>query len=199
MLCRSLVTLAALAATAAAQTQVVRGDIDDQNNIFFLDCANQVRLVSNTVNLRALHDASRQQDIEYEMQVVDVSSGGQRILDVVSAIAIPEQFNMGNLRLGRADRWEFFAPAGTQVAIFLNARVLTVYVPIPGMGAWLFGGGSLAVRQGITDALGRFQFDVQPPSDPALVGIEFTSQSVFRLTNGTIGISNADCKVVRND
>jgi hypothetical protein len=192
-------TLAAVAATAVAQTQVVRGDIDAQNNVFFLDCANQVRLVSNTVDLRALHDASRQQDIEYEMQVVDVSGGGQRILDVISAFAIPEQFNMGNLRFSRAERWEFFAVTGTQVAIFINARVLTVYVPIPGMGAWLFGGGSLPMRQGITDALGRFQFDFQTPNDPSLVGIEFTSQSVFRLPSGTIGISNADCKIVRND
>lgn len=202
MLLRSLATLAtlaAVAATAAAQTQVVRGDIDDQNNLFFLDCAHQVRLVSTTVDLRALHDASRQQDIEYEMQVVDVSSGGQRILQVISATAIPEQFGMGNLRLGRADRWELLAVPGTQVAIYLNARVLTVCVTIPSMGAWLFGGGALLMRQGTTDALGRFQFDFQPPNDPTLLGIEFTSQGLLRLPGGTIGITNADCKVVRNN
>lgn len=191
--------LLALTASTLAQTQLVRGDIEDQNNIFFLDCANQVRLVSNTVNLRALHDASRQQDIEYEMQVIDVSSGGQRTLDVITATAIPEQFNMGNLRFGRSDRWEFFGPAGTIASIWMNARALGIWAPIPGLGAWLVGLPALHIRDGVTDALGRFQFNLQPPTVPDLVGVAFTAQAIYQLPNGFIGISNADCKLVRND
>lgn len=191
--------LLTLAASTFAQTQLVRGDIEDQNNVFFLDCANQVRLVSSTVNLRALHDASRQQDIEYEMQVIDVTSGGQRTLDVISATAIPEQFGMGNLRFGRSDRWEFFSPAGTLVSIWMNARAAGIWAPIPGLGAWLVGLPALHIRDGVTNALGQFQFDLQPPTVPALVGVEFTAQALYQLPSGFIGISNADCKVVRND
>ncbi len=46
-------------------------------------CAS-IRLVSSTVDLQAFDDQSRRQDIEYEMQVVDVTAGP---LDPVARVA----------------------------------------------------------------------------------------------------------------
>ena len=80
-----------LAASAMAQTYRIVGDVDaiQGTNLFELDCTH-IRLVSTTVNLQQLHDASRQQNIEYDMQVTDVSAGGLTILNVLSAVAVYE-------------------------------------------------------------------------------------------------------------
>src|SRR5690606_31444330 len=55
-------SLLLVAALLPAQTQLVRGDIDSipQSNRFRLDCTN-IQLVTSTVNLQQLHDASKQQ------------------------------------------------------------------------------------------------------------------------------------------
>jgi hypothetical protein len=191
--------LASLSVPALAQTQLVVGDVDaiQGTNLFRLDCTN-IRLVSTTVNLQQLHDLSRQQDIEFEMQVRDVSAGGTTTLDVVSARAIPEQFDMGNLRFGRSETWEVFAAPGSPVWMFVNATSQTSYTPLGSFGTWLLGGNALPMANGVASAIGRFQINFTMPTIPALVGASFTSQAVVQ-QGGVFSITNPDCKVVRND
>ena len=188
-----------LATALSAQTQLVRGDVDvvkNTTNVFRLDCTN-ILLTSRTVNLLQLHNASRQQDIEYEMQVRDVSSGGQAILDVVSAKTIKEMFNMGNIRIGRSDTWEVFGPAGSPTAIFITLPVLTSYAPFGNAGTWLLGATPVMFAQGTVSAIGRFQVRYQPPNIPSLVGQTVVGQAAL-IQSGALVLTNADCKEVRS-
>ncbi|MCA8970325.1 MAG: hypothetical protein KDC95_11090 [Planctomycetes bacterium] len=186
-----------LATTATAQTQLVRGDVDSiQNtNRWRLDCTN-IELVSNTVNLQALHDASRQQDIEYEMQVRDVSTSTQTILNVISATTIPQLFDMGNIRLGRSDRWHVLGPQGHLAIVYLTGNASnTAYLPLGSMGTWLLTNFTM-LTGGQIPATGRFEFSLQPPNNASLVGMDFTGQAIT-VGGGTVLITNAQCKTVR--
>ena len=66
---KAVIATAVLASTSFAQLHLVRGDVDSvqNSNTFVLECTN-VQLVSSTVNLRAMHDQSRQNDIYWEMR-----------------------------------------------------------------------------------------------------------------------------------
>lgn len=187
-----------LTAAIPAQLQLVRGDVDavQGTNIFRLECTN-IRLVSQTVNLQALHDASRQQDIEYEMQVRDVSQGGETVLDVVTAKTIPEIFSMGNIRLGRSDTWELFGTPGSAAGMFVTLPAFTSYVPLGPAGAWLVGSQSLIFASGTVNAIGQFQVRFEPPNDPGLVGMVVFGQGVL-VQNGALLLANPDCKEVRS-
>ncbi len=188
-----------LATTLSAQTQLVRGDIDSiQNtNRWRLDCTN-IELVSQTVNLQALHDASRQQDIEYELQVRDVSTSTQTILNVISATTIPELFDMGNIRLGRSDRWHVMGPVGHAAAVYLTGNASnTAYLPLGAMGTWLLTNFNL-LTVGQISALGRYEFNLTPPNNSSLVGLVFTGQAIT-VGAGAISITNAQCKEVRSN
>ena len=198
----ALLTTALFASTAFAQTQLVRGDVDaiQGTNLFRLDCTN-IGLVSNTVDLQALHNASRQQDIEYEMQVVNVSAGGQATLNVVSAVQIPEMFGMGNLRFGRSETWEVFGMPGSATAIFVALPSATSYAPFGAAGTWLMGAQAGLFAQGTINALGRFQVRFQMPTIPGLVGTTVSSQALILEQGGgftTLVITNPGCKDVRS-
>jgi hypothetical protein len=193
-----LCILPLLAGGIAAQTQVVRGDVDgvQGTNRFQLDCT-QIPLVSNSVNLQALHDASRQQDIEYEMQVVNVGTLDNPVLDVRSAVVIAETLDMGNLRFGRSENWRLFGAAGSAFGIFVTERANTSYIPFPGLGAWVVGPTAVLFRSGVMPS-GVFQFSFTMPTLPNLVGVEFTSQAVL-VTGQNLTITHAACKEVRDD
>jgi hypothetical protein len=196
----TLFVLPLLAASALAQTYTIVGDIDaiQGTNLFELDCT-RIRLVSNTVNLQQLHDASRQQDMEYTMQVVDVSAGGLTILNVLSAVAGPEQFNMGNLRFGRTETWDLFGTAGSAFQIFLNARNATSWLPLTGFGnSWFMGPGAVPIFRGTMNA-GFIQIPFQMPTIPALVGVEFSAQTILLSPANVLSLTNPHCRVVRND
>lgn len=188
-----------LASESLAQTQLVRGDIDGIQGTrrFRLQCSANIELVSNTVNLQQLHDASRQQNIEYDMQVTDVSVGGNTILNVVSAVAIPEMLSMGNLRFGRSETWEVFAPSGSPVAVYVNLTANTTYLPLGDLGTWILGSPSVLFRAG-NSVGGQFRFNFTMPTMPELVGTSFTSQALFAAGNDLV-ITNPDCKAVRAD
>ena len=200
LLTKTLLTAAlATAATLPAQTQLVRGDVDGIRNtqgLFQLDCT-QIPLVSNTVNLQQLHDQSRQQDIEYELQVVNIGTPAAPRLDVISANVIPEMFQMGNLRFGRSETWEVLAAPNSQLWILVDARVNTGYLPLGAAGTWVLGPSAVPFAQGATNAFGRFQTRFTMPTLPALVGQEITGQAVIQDGAGFL-ISNPDCKEVRN-
>ena len=194
-----LLASALIAATAGAQTQLVRGDINGirGTNRFLLDCTN-IELVSTTVSLQALHDLSRRNDIEFEMQVVNVSVPGQTVLNVVSATQIPEIFQMGNLRLGRSDTWEVFYTPGSVAGMFVTAEALTSYGPLGPMGTWLLGPTFLPIAFGTTNAAGRLQVDFQPPNNPSFIGADLTGQALILDPTGNLLISNPDCKTVQS-
>ncbi|MEZ5964279.1 MAG: hypothetical protein R3F56_10575 [Planctomycetota bacterium] len=190
-----------LAANAFAQTTYrIVGDIDSiqGTNLFELDCT-RIRLVSNSVNLQALHDASRQQDIEYDMQVTDVSSGGLTILNVLSATAVPEQFNMGNLRFGRTETWDLFGTVGSAYQTWLTTRNATTFLPLPAFGnAWFMGPTGVPVFQGVMNQ-SFIQWGFQMPTIPALVGVEFSAQTILVSPSNVVSLTNPDCRVVRNN
>ena len=195
----TLLTVAILSVPTLAQTQLVRGDVDgiQHTRRFRLKCTN-IELVSKTVNLQALHDASRQQKFEYAMQVRDVSSGGRAILNVLSAKRIPKLFDMGNLRLGRADRWHVLGKPGELALVYLNGGPSTTsYLPLGSLGTWLLGTNALFFNFGRIKATGRFEFWFQPPNVRSLVGTVFTGQAVVASMSGLL-ITNAQCKAVRS-
>ncbi|MCA8956222.1 MAG: hypothetical protein KDC87_09110 [Planctomycetes bacterium] len=187
----------ALASLVPAQTQLVRGDVDSiQNtNRWRLDCTN-IELVSTTVDLQALHNASRQQDIEYEMQVIDVSQPGLPKLNVISARAIPEIFDMGNIRFGRSDTWAVSGAAGSSFGIWITLPQATSYAPFGSWGTWLLGQHPMLFAQGTIPATGRFEFKYQPPTVPAWVGVTIVGQAVV-VQGSSILITNPGCKDIR--
>ena len=194
-----LLAASSLTFAVGAQTQLVRGDVDgiQGTNRFRLDCTANVELISNTVNLQALHDASRQMDIEYEMQVIDVSAGGRTILNVVSAVQIPEIFGMGNLRFGRSETWEVFGTPGSPTAIYVDLTANTGYLPLGNFGTWILGPNAQFFRSGVIGATGQFRFNFQFPTIPSLLGTSFSAQAGI-VQNGAVLITNPDCKEVRN-
>ena len=199
-LTKTLILTAALTAGLGAQTQLVRGDVDGIRNTvnqFQLDCTT-IPLTSATVNLQQLHDQSRQQDIEYELQVRNVGTAANPILDVVSATVIPEMFQMGNLRFGRSETWEVFGTPGATAYMFVDAMGNTRYQPLGAAGTWLLSSAALPVASGPISAIGRFQIRFTMPSIPALVGQTFVGQGAI-VDRSTLTITNADCKEVRND
>lgn len=200
MTLRTITLAASLAFTLpiGAQTQLLRGDVDSisGSNRFQLDCTN-IEIFSNTVNLQQLHNASHQQDIDYEMQVRPGTFGGRFALEVVSAVQIPEQFEMGNLRFNRSESWEAFAAPGTNVFVFVNVPSASAYLPVGPAGTWLIG-NAVPFMQGTTGSTGRFQQRITMPTIPALVGTTFNAQAIFQ-NNGTFSITAPDCKEVRND
>lgn len=189
-----------LATTTFAQTQLVRGDIDgiQGTNQFQLDCT-QIPLTSTTVNLQQLHNLSQQNNIEFEMQVVNVGTPAQPVLNVVSANQIPEMFDMGNLRFGRSETWEVFGVPGSAAFVFMTWRPLTSYLPVGPAGTWVLGGTVLTMGQGTISPIGQFRFNFTMPTIQSLVGFEFTSQAAVVEPTGNLVLTNPDCKEVRDN
>jgi hypothetical protein len=195
----TLCAAAALATTTLAQTQLVRADVDGIQGTqqFQLDCT-QVRIVSTSVDLQALHDQSRQTDIEYAMQVRQVAANPP-VLEVMSATAIPELFGMGNLRFGRTETWEVFGAPGSATAVFIALRSQAGYLPLGAPGAWLLGPNFALLQTGALNGVGRFQFGFQIPAIPGLEGTAISGQAIVIPPGGQPLITNPDCKVVRAD
>lgn len=195
----SLCVTTLLTTSAFAQTHLVRGDVDSiqGSNLFQLECTT-VQLVSSTLNLKALHDASRQKHIEYEMQVKQLDSNPQ-ILDVVSATAVPRTFDMGGLQFGRSEKWEVFGAPGSTTAVFIALRSQTVFEPVGPAGAWLLGPSFGQLMSGMTDSRGRFQFQFEMPKVPGLVGTEISAQAAVVDAAGSMTLTSPDSRVVRAD
>lgn len=180
------------AALLPAQTQIVRGDVEDVPNTasqFILKCTN-IPLVSTTLNLNNFTNGN------WILDVVNVGNATNPVLDVRAATATAKIFDIGNLRLNRADRWEVTAAPGSFALIMLDAMVNTRYTPFGALGTWLLSPGAAHVASGTTNALGKFETSVFVPNLPALVGTTFTGQALVA-AGGNVQISNADCKEVR--
>ncbi len=190
---------ALLATVASAQTQLVRGEVDGIQgtaNLFQLD-ATHIRLVSSTLNLQTLHDATHQNDMQLEMQVVQIGSN-PTTLDVVSANVVPEMFSMGNLRFGDSNTWELFGPSGAQYAVFVNFRANTSYAPIGAAGTWVLGASIGVLQSGTIGPFGQVQFQFTMPDSPSLLGVEVSSQAVMVEGGSNLIITNPDSKTVED-
>ena len=194
-----LIATILFAGGAVAQTQLVRGDIDIIKNttgLFRLDCTAKGAPGATTGNLRGIQDRSRQKDIEYEMQVEVVGNNPVQV-NVLSAKQIPQLMDMGNLRLSRSDRWQVRGVPNSLAAVFMTATSMTSYLPVGPLGTWVLGGNYLLVNFGTIGATGQFQFSLQPPNLPGLIGQSFSTQALVREPSGRVLITNADCKTVR--
>lgn len=180
----------------SAQTQLVRGEVDgiQGTNLFQLKCTT-VRLTSANLNLQALHDLTHQNNVVLDMQVVD-SFGNGSSLEVVAATPVTRNFDMGNLRFGRAETWEVFAAPGSQVWVFVGGGGDTGYTPVGAIGTWLLGPSAVPFLNGTTNATGSARFSVTMPTAPGLVGAVFAAQSVVS-SGGALSVTNAECKEVR--
>lgn len=184
--------LFALTALLSAQTQIVRGDVEDITNTttqFYLKCTN-IPLVSTALNLNTLLANN------WILQVVNVGTAANPILSVQQATATTKVFEMGNLRLNRAARWQINAAPGSFGVMLLDLTARTRYTPLGSIGTWLLSANAGVVASGTTNSLGVFETSVTMPNLPALVGASFTSQALVANANGIL-LSNADCKDVR--
>jgi hypothetical protein len=183
-----------LVATAAAQNQLVRGKVEDvpSTSRFILDCTT-IPLVSSKLNLNALVGQ------QWNLDVINVGSPSQPVLDVQAATAATKIMDMGNLRFGRAERWQVNYTPGSMAGVFVQLTSATSYLPAGALGTWLLGFNSLHVRSGVTNGQGQFEFNLTMPTIPSLVGVSFTSQALVLPPSGSIVVTNPDCKEVRND
>jgi hypothetical protein len=190
---RSLLFLstAFLSALVPAQTQILRGSIEDvqqTQNQFFLDCTN-IPVRSSTLNLNNF--------ISFEaiLQVTNVGTAQNPLLEVHSVTPTTKTFDMGNLRLGRSARWEINAPAGSFGMMFVDFTFNTGYLPFGSAGVWLLGGSAASLASGITNGQNQFEINFTMPNIPSLVGTSFTGQGLIG-DHGTWFFANPDCKVV---
>ena len=193
-----LLVPAALAATLSAQTQTVRGQVENVKNTqnqFFLDCTT-IPLVSSKLNLNLL--AGHQNKQEYVLQVINKGTAANPVLDVQSATPTTKVFDMGNLRIGRSDRWQVRWKPGSDTVIAVTLTSWTGYAPMGPLGTFLLGPNFIIFNSGRVNQLGVFEFSYRPPNIPTLVGTSFTGQALVREPNGFQFLSNPDCKEVRS-
>lgn len=181
--------LCTIAGLAGAQTQTLRGKVEDvrgTQNQFFLDCTS-IPLVSTALNLNAWIG---QQAV---LQVVNVGTTAAPVLRVDAATATTKVFDMGNLRQGQTARWQVNAPAGSFVLIAVDYTSLTGYAPLGGLGTLLLSAGAGVIASGFTNAQHQFEISFFVPTIPGLVGTSFTGQALVG-DHGTWFLSNPDCK-----
>lgn len=189
----ALTTTVLLSATAFAQTITIRGEVEDVQgtaNQFFLD-GTTIPVFSNVLNLNLW------QNQHAILDVVNVGTAAAPMLRIDSATPTTKVMDMGNLRLGETKTWEVFAATGSAAFIFMDWTSNTGFTPIPQFGgAWLMGGQPFLLDGGITFG-GVFQTTFTTPNNPALVGLQVTSQALVG-TQGNWAFSNVDDKTIEN-
>ncbi len=181
----------AAASLLPAQTQTMRGSIEDVRNTqnqFFLDCTN-IPVFSTTLNLNTVISQ------EAILEVVNVGTAQSPRLDVRSVTPTTKVFDMGNLRLGRSARWQINAPPGSFGMMFLDFTANTGYVPFGNAGVWLLGPNAATIASGFTNGQGQFEISYGVPNVPQLIGTDFTGQGLVG-SNGTWFLANPDCKTL---
>lgn len=181
-----------LSAAAAAQT-TIRGKVEDvqgTTNLFYLD-GTTIPVVSNVLNL------NNWEDQHAFLDVTNIGTAAAPMLRIDAATPTTKMMDMGNLRLGETKTWEVIAPTGTSAFIFMDWTTNTGFTPIPGFGgAWLMGSQPFLLAGGITFG-GIFQTTYTTPNNPALLGLEVTSQALVG-SQSTWEFSNVDSKTVEN-
>ncbi|MCA8951860.1 MAG: hypothetical protein KDE27_20285 [Planctomycetes bacterium] len=191
-LCLSL--LATVAVALPAQTQTLRGGVEDvqgTQNQFFLDCTN-LPMFSNTINL------NQWTNTEAIMQVVNVGTAQNPMLRVDQIAAANKIMDMGNLRFGQSNTWEVNAPAGSFCMVFIDFLWNTGYTPYGSVGTYLLGPTPVSFRSGFASGQNQFRFNFTMPTLPQHLGVTVSSQALVIDPSGTAEFSNADCKDVQN-
>ena len=186
-------SLLAIAALLPAQTQTLRGGVEDvqgTQNQFFLDCTT-IPMVSNTINLNLWTNT------EAVMQVVNIGTPQSPILRVESIATTNKILDMGNLRFGQSNTWEVNAPTGSFCMVFIDFIWNTGYTPFGSTGTYLLGPTPVSFRSGLATSQNQFRFQFTMPNVPQFTGITVSGQSLVG-TNGTWSLSNVDCKDVGN-
>jgi hypothetical protein len=189
----AILSTLAIAALLPAQTQTVRGQIEDvpnsQPRTFVLDCTT-IPVQSSTLNLGMMLDTPAILD------VVNVGTAQAPVLEVSAVTPTARNFEMGNLRIGHPDRWEVFAPTGSFALVFVDFTAHTGWMPFGSSGVFLLGGGAATLTSGMTNQEGKLEFNFTMPNVPQLVGSSFTAQSLIG-DHGNWLFSNPDCKVAQ--
>lgn len=191
---QSSLALLVLGSSLAAQTQTVRGKVEDVRqtaNQFVLDCTN-IPLTSRTLVLKNL--VGTQQILE----VVNTGTASSPVLEVKSAKATTKIFDMGNLKLGQSASWQVNSTPGNTALVFINSKSRTGYLPLGRLGTWLVGLDAVFLTGGLVSGQGQFEFKFTMPNLPALVGTTFVGQAVVVDKSRGIQLSNSDCREVRS-
>jgi hypothetical protein len=181
-----------LASTAIAQTQLVRGKVEDVRNTqnqFFLDCTN-LKVVSTTMDLNKIVG------LQGDLLVVNTGSATNPVLDVHSFTPAAKIFDMGNLDLNKSARWQVNAAPGTFATMMVAPTSATGYLPLGPIGTWLLGLNAQFLASGVTNGQAQFEISFTMPNAPELVGISISGQA-FTFSNGNVLLSNPDCTEVR--
>lgn len=189
----SIVTFCLLTSFAAAQTEILRGKVEDvqgTQNQFFLD-GTRLPLVSTALNLNTWIGQ------QAEMQVVNVGTTAAPVLRVDAAVPIAKVMDMGNLRLGRTSTFEVNTPTGSFAFVFIDFTSSGGFLPLGGAGSYLLGANPALLAQGFTNNPNQFRFVFTTPADQTLVGIEFSCQAISGTVAGGWSLSNADSKVAQ--
>ncbi len=184
--------LLSLTAALSAQTQTLRGKVEDVQNTqnqFYLDCTG-IPMVSTALNLNLWVGQ------EAVLQVVNVGTAQAPVLRVDAAAATAKVFDMGNLRLGQSNRWEINAPAGSFGFMFLDFTANTAYTPFGQFGTWLLGPGAATLASGMTNGQNQFEINFTMPVIPGLIGTSMTGQGLVG-TQGVWSFTNPDCKTIQ--
>ena len=181
-----------LVSTTIAQTQLVRGKVEDVRNTqnqFFLDCTN-LKVVSTTMDLNKIVG------LQGDLLVVNTGSATNPVLDVQSFTPAAKIFDMGNLDLNKSARWQVNAAPGTFATMMVAPTSATSYLPLGPIGTWLLGLNAQFLASGVTNGQAQFEISFTMPNAPELVGISISGQA-FTFSNGNVLLSNTDCKEVR--
>jgi hypothetical protein len=188
----STLSILAVAALLPAQTQIVRGEIEDLRQTqgqFFLKCTN-IPVQSTTLNLINFVDT------QAILDVVNVGTATNPRLDVHVVTPVAKTFDMGDLRIGHSGRWEVNAPAGSFAMMFVDFTFRTGWMPFGTSGVFLLSGNAATLASGVTNGQNQFELNFTMPNIPQLIGTSFTGQALIG-DHGNWLFSNADCKAVQ--
>ena len=187
----TLSVLATAAALLPAQTQSVRGQIEDLRQTqgqFFLKCTD-IPVQSTALNLANFVDT------EAILDVVDIGTAGSPRLEVQAVTQTARTFDMGDLRIGHSERWEVDAPAGSFALIFVDFTFRTGWTPFGMAGVYLLSPSAATLASGTTNGENRLEINFTMPNVPQLIGTSFTAQALIG-DHGNWLFSNPDCKAV---
>ncbi|MHC4378977.1 MAG: hypothetical protein ACYS26_20445 [Planctomycetota bacterium] len=189
----SIATLAllALAPQALAQDFTFRGKVEDVSgtqNQFFVDCTD-VALTSSAVNLNLFIGQS------VEISGFWNGSSAQPAIDATSVTVVTETFEIGGgAKLGETSSLGFTGAPGTQALGFLSGN--PGFTPFGDQLIFLDQTNILLQGGGTIGGTGILEVPFQIPNNPSLLGFEFFGQGALIGNDGSILLTNPDCKTI---
>ncbi|MFO1051084.1 MAG: hypothetical protein U1F36_02570 [Planctomycetota bacterium] len=196
---RRILPLATLALTLALpslrsqQILTLRGELDEGRSTGCYYCPNvpytvkfsETPVRSSTVNL-AFYKAQSSQLVLTGVWETSTTPPGLNVLSVqvtTNSLTFPT-----NARTGNTERFTTHAEVGAFAATVIS--IGSGFVPLFDTALLLNPAVLVVMDAGVTNAQGDFRIDFNMPSDPALIGARFWSQSVIVPPTGTPYTSN---------